>query len=397
MKNFNVVAINAQGKEIKEVVSADSQQQLIQTIKNRGLYLVDYHELSSSTSTITRLKMKNLVIFCRQLSTMLHAGIPIVQALDMVSDKADDSKTKSVYSNIYEEVQKGNSLSAAMMAQVGAFPPLLINMVEAGELGGTLDESLASMATYFEKETKLNNKIRSASIYPMILGIVAVGVVLMLVTFVLPTITSMFDESLMPLPTKIVMAFSNFILDNWLLLILLIGVLVISINMLLKVNSVRISFDRLKLNLPVIGKLMSTIYSARAARAMASLYSSGIQTLDMLETTGKILNNKYLESQFLDVLVEVSEGGLISEAIERTQSFDKMLSSMIYIGEESGSLETILNDTADYFDEEADSATSKLVALIEPVMIVVLGIIIGFIVVSIIMPIFTMYSSGGGV
>lgn len=112
----------------------------------------------------------------------------------------------------------------------------------------------------------------------------------------------------------------------------------------------RISFDRLKLNLPVIGKLMSTIYSARAARAMASLYSSGIQTLDMLETTGKILNNKYLESQFLDVLVEVSEGGLISEAIERTQSFDKMLSSMIYIGEESGSLETILNDTADYFD-----------------------------------------------
>lgn len=397
MKNFNVVAINAQGKEIKEVVSADSQQQLIQTIKNRGLYLVDYHELSSSTSTITRLKMKNLVIFCRQLSTMLHAGIPIVQALDMVSDKADDSKTKSVYSNIYEEVQKGNSLSAAMMAQVGAFPPLLINMVEAGELGGTLDESLASMATYFEKETKLNNKIRSASIYPMILGIVSVGVVLMLVTFVLPTITSMFDESLMPLPTKIVMAFSNFILDNWLLLILLIGVLVISINMLLKVDSVRISFDRLKLNLPVIGKLMSTIYSARAARAMASLYSSGIQTLDMLETTGKILNNKYLESQFLDVLVEVSEGGLISEAIERTQSFDKMLSSMIYIGEESGSLETILNDTADYFDEEADSATSKLVALIEPVMIVVLGIIIGFIVVSIIMPIFTMYSSGGGV
>lgn len=178
MKNFNVVAINAQGKEIKEVVSADSQQQLIQTIKNRGLYLVDYHELSSSTSTITRLKMKNLVIFCRQLSTMLHAGIPIVQALDMVSDKADDSKTKSVYSNIYEEVQKGNSLSAAMMAQVGAFPPLLINMVEAGELGGTLDESLASMATYFEKETKLNNKIRSASIYPMILGIVSVGVVL---------------------------------------------------------------------------------------------------------------------------------------------------------------------------------------------------------------------------
>ena len=275
-------------------------------------------------------------------------------------------RRRVIYANIYEEVQKGNSLSASMMAQEGAFPPLLINMVAAGELGGTLDSSLASMAVYFEKENKLNNKIRSASVYPIILGVVSVAVVLMLVTLVLPTITSMFDPELMPLPTKIIMGISSFILNNWLLLLLLVGVLFFGVSMLLKVDSIRLRFDQMKLQLPVIGKLLRTIYSARAARAMASLYSSGIQTLDMIETTGKVLNNRFLESQFMDILMQVSKGELISEAIEKTQSFDPMFSSMIFIGEESGSLDNILSDTADYFDEEADAATSKRLSL-EPV------------------------------
>ena len=396
MKNFTITAMTSKGVEVKEIVSAETPQQLFQIVKGRNLYLVEYKELVSESSSISKLKLKSLVIFCRQLSTMIGAGIPIIQALDMVQNKADDARTKKIYSNIYEEVQKGNSLSAAMMAQEGVFPSLLINMIEAGELGGTLDRSLAQMAVYFEKENKLNNKIRSASIYPMILGIISVLVVLMLVTFVLPTITSMFDPELMPLPTKIVMGISNFIINNWLLLLLLLGASIIGVNMLLKVESVRYKVDKMKLTLPMVGKLIRTIYSARAARSMASLYSSGIQTLDMIETTGKVLNNKYLEEQFMDILMEVSKGGLISKAVESTGSFDQMLSSMIYIGEESGALEDILNNTADYFDEEADSATSRLVAMVEPVMIIVLGFLIGFIVVSIIMPIFTMYSQAGG-
>lgn len=396
MKNFSVIVMTGKGVEVKEIVSAENPSQLAQIIKGRGLYLVEYKELAHTSGGIAKLKLKSLVIYCRQLSTMIGAGIPIVQALDMVQDKADDARTKKIYRNIYEEVQKGNSLSAAMMAQEGVFPMLLVNMVEAGELGGTLDQSLAQMAVYFEKENKLNNKIKSASVYPMILGVVSVAVVLMLVTFVMPTITGMFDASMMPLPTKIVMGLSNFIINNWLLLLLLVIATVVGVNMLLQVESVRYSFDRLKLNLPIVGKLIRTVYSARAARSMASLYSSGIQTLDMIETTGKVLNNKFLEEQFMDILMEVSKGGLISSAIEQTGSFDQMLSSMVYIGEESGSLEEILNNTADYFDEEADSATSRLVALVEPAMIVVLGFIIGFIVISIIMPIFTMYSVSGG-
>ncbi len=395
MKTYSVNAINSKGVEIKETISAESPQQLTDIIKGRNLYLIEYKEYVSSTSSVVKLKLKSLVIFCRQLSTMIGAGIPIVQALDMVQSKADDMKSKKIYSNIYEEVQKGNALSAAMKAQDGAFPELLINMVEAGELGGTLDNSLLQMSTYFEKENKLNNKIKAASVYPMILGIISVAVVLLLVTFVLPTITGMFDAALMPWPTKILMGISNFLIDNWLLILLVVGLVVIGWSMLLKVDIVRYNFDKLKLDVPVVGKLMRTVYSARAARAMASLNSSGIQPLDMIETTGKVLGNKYLEAQFMDILLEVSKGGLISEAIASTNSFDPMLSSMIFIGEESGALETILSNTADYFDEESDAATTKLVSMLEPIMIIVLGFAIGFIVVAIIMPMFSMYSAAG--
>ena len=150
MKNFTITAMTSKGVEVKEIVSAETPQQLVQIVKGRNLYLVEYKELVSDNSTISKLKLKSLVVFCRQLSTMIGAGIPIIQALDMVQDKADDARTKKIYSNIYEEVQKGNSLSAAMMAQEGVFPSLLINMIEAGELGGTLDRSLAQMAIYFE-------------------------------------------------------------------------------------------------------------------------------------------------------------------------------------------------------------------------------------------------------
>ena len=178
-------------------------------------------------------------------------------------------------------------------------------------------------------------------------------------------------------------------------LLIVVIVLVVAVRLLIKVRSVRIEVDRLKLRLPVFGKLNRTVYSARCARAFSSLYSSGVQTLDMIETTGKVLNNAYLEELFVDVLAEVSRGELISRAIENTQEFDPMFGSMLYIGEEAGSLGDILSTTADYFDDEADAAIQRMIAMIEPVMIVVLGLIIGFIVVAIIQPIFQMYETIG--
>jgi type IV pilus assembly protein PilC len=343
----------------------------------------------------TRLKIKHLVIFSRQMATMISAGIPIIQALDMLQSKAENKRSKEVFRNVFEEVQKGNSISDAMMSQHGAFPDLLTNMVRAGELGGTLDKSLMRMSSHFEKEAKLSSKVRSASIYPAILAFISVFVVLLLVTFVLPTITAMFDQSKMPWTTKIILGFSHFLINNWLGIILFLFFAIVGFRFALKIRSVRVFVDKMKLRLPIIGKLNKTVYSARCARAFASLYSSGVQTLDMIETTGRVLNNAFLEEKFESVLEAVSRGELISKAIEATGEFEQMLSSMIYIGEESGSLGDILNSTADYFDDEADSAIQRMISMIEPIMIIVLGIIIGFIVVSIIQPIFQMYESVG--
>ena len=395
MKTFQITSMTRAGKMNNFVFSAANVDDLKKTIKERNLYLIDYREINPKEVMGKKLGVKQLVIFSRQMSTMLASGIPIIQALDMLQSKVDNKKARDVFRSIYEDVQKGNSLSDSMLAQRGAFPELLTNMVRAGEVGGTLDQSLSRMSSHFEKEAKLASKIRSASIYPMILAVVSVAVVLMLVTFVLPTITAMFDESQMPWTTKIILAFSNFLLNNWLMLIFGLVFIVVAVHFSLKIPSIRIGVDKLKLRLPIFGKLNRTVYSARCARAFASLYSSGVQTLDMIETAGKVLNNTYLEQKFLFVLEVVSRGDLISMAIEQTNEFDNMLSSMIFIGEESGSLGEILESTADYFDGEADAALQRMVAMIEPIMIIVLGLVIGFIVVSIIQPIFAMYGTLG--
>ena len=391
MKSFQVKAIDARGKSVSEVIFAEDVEDLIQNVKGKSLFLVDYYETRSSTQSITKLPIKSLVIYCRQLGTMISAGIPIMQALSMLLEKADTPKSKRVYRNVYEEVQKGNSLSAAMQSQEGVFPELLNNMIMAGELSGTLDVSLSRMGHHFEKEAKLKNKIRSASIYPMILGIFSVAVVLALVTFVLPSITSMFPADRIPWSTQIILGLSDFLITNWLILIIGLVFLIVTINLLLKVRDIRLQWDKFKLFMPILGKLNQTIYSARAARSLSSLYSSGVQVLDMLETTSRVLGNVYLEDMFLEIIDKVSRGELISKAIAETGSFDPMLSSMIYVGEETGAIGDILDTTADYFDNEADSALQRMIALIEPALIIVLGFVIGFIVLSIILPIFQMY------
>jgi type IV pilus assembly protein PilC len=395
MKSYQVKAVDITGKNVNDVMYADDVSELIQLVKNKSLFLVEYRETKTATQSISKLPTKSLVVFCRQLGTMIGAGIPIMQSLSMLLEKADTPKSKRVYRNVYEEVQKGNSLSAAMQSQEGVFPELLFNMIQAGELGGTLDQSLKRMAHHYEKEAKLKNKVKSASIYPLVLGVFAVLVVLGLVTFVLPTITQMFDPDQIPASTRIILGFSDFLITNWIAIIFALILLITSTRLLLKIRSVKLQWDKFKLFMPIIGKLNQTIYSARAARALSSLYSSGVQILDILETTSRVLDNVYLEDMFLQIIDKVSRGELISKSIAETQSFDPMLSSMIYVGEETGTIGDILDSTADYFDNEADSAIQRLVALIEPAMIIVLGIVVGFIVISIIQPIFQMYELAG--
>lgn len=394
---FRYTAVDASGNTVIDTINADSSEDLLSIIHTKNLFCIDYEELGVNMVTASKLKLKSLVIFCRQLGTMLNAGIPISQSLHNIQDKADSPRARKVFSQLYEDVQKGNSLSIAMQLQPGMFPSLLVNMILAGEAGGTLDTSMNRMADHFDKEMKLSNKIKAALVYPIILSVLAISVVLVLVTFVLPTITNMFPADQMPATTKIILAFSGFVIHQWYIILIFLAVVIVGGRFALRLPDVKYELDRILLQMPVIGKLNRTIYSARCARTFASLYLSGVQALDMIEITGKVLGNTFLMRRFDEVMSLVSRGEYISKAIENTGSFDPMLSSMLYIGEESGSLGEILSKTADYFDGESETALQRMVALIEPAMLVIMGVIIAFIVISIMQPIFTMYNSVGNV
>ncbi|NLW14703.1 MAG: type II secretion system F family protein [Erysipelothrix sp.] len=391
MKSYKVTMIDKTGKNITETLPASNEQELLANVKESGNYLLNYQEIELVEKIGGKLKIDSLVVFTYQLSAMLSAGVNIIDALRMIQTKASNDKERRIYRNLYEEVQKGNSLSAAMMDQGGAFDHLLISMVKSGESSGSIDQVLVTMADQYDREKKLNQKLKTASIYPMVLFIVSILVVLILVTFVLPGILGSFPDSDIPVLTKILMAISNFIIQKWYVLLLLLAGLAFVIYVVLNTRASRIVVDRILLKIPKVGNMLKTVYSARCARSFASLYSHGVPALDMIELTGGVIGNVYIEDLFDQVYVAVSRGELISTSIEEIEVFDSMLGAMISVGEETGDLEEILSKTADYFDQESDAALTRLVSLIEPVMIVWMGLVVGVIVISILQPMFGAY------
>lgn len=394
MKSYKVTLITETGARKTDIITAENSDEIYDSFKERGLFLVDVKQVTKNNKN--KIKTRELIIFTRQLSAMIDAGVSILKGITIIQNSTKDIKIKKIYMNLGQEIQKGNSLSVAMRKQNGAFPEILVNMVVAGEMGGTLERSLLLMSTHFEKEQKLKNKIKGASTYPVILAVIAVAVVILLMTFVLPSITSMFDKGKLPPLTAAVMGLSHFLTGYWYIYLPVLFGIISGAAALIRVPSVRLKVDEFLLKMPVIGPLNRTIYSARCARSFASLYLSGIQTIPMIESTAQILGNTYIESLFEEVVMRVSHGEVISAALEDMGVFDPMLSSMVNVGEETGALGDILVRTADYFDEEADTALSKMVALVEPVMLVVMGVVIGVIVVSVIQPMFAMYDQIGG-
>ncbi len=395
MKSYKVTMIDRTGKTLTETLPADNESVLLASVKSQGNYLLNFEEVTSISKNRGKLSINALVVFTYQLSAMLSAGVNIIDALRMIQNKAAKESERLIYRNLYEEVQKGNSLSVAMMEQGGAFDALLISMVKSGESSGSLGESLQTMANQYDRDKKINQKMKTASIYPMVLFVVSILVVLILVTFVLPGIMNSFPEAETPFLTRILIGLSNFIIYRWYILLVILGVFVGGIYFLLNTRSTRIVIDRYLLKIPKIGGLLRTVYSARCARSFASLYSHGVNALEMIELTAGVMGNTYLEDEFDKVYVNVSRGESISRSIEEIAEFDSMLPAMINVGEETGDLEGILNKTAEYFDQEAEGALTRLVALVEPVMIVWMGIMVALIVISILQPMFKMYEHIG--
>lgn len=349
-----------------------------------------------------KIKLKDISLFCKQMSVMLESGIPLNNAVDILEQQATSKNLKSSLKVVSKSLKEGSQLSKAMLDQEGMFPDLLIRMVQAGEKTGKLDEVLEKMSEHYTKELKTSRQIQGAMIYPAVLAFLAVAAVLALLYVVIPSFSGIFEQSgmAMPLPTRIVLAASNFVRSSWYILFGVTGILVFLFLRYRSTEAGRYQLDRLKLNLPVIKGPMQKIVTARFASTLAILTSAGIPLVEAIESAAATTNNAVVIEKMKIANEGLQKGERLTGMITATGLFPPMMLSMVKIGEESGSLESMLVKTSDYYEEELETAIKQLLSLLEPAMIIVMGVIIGGIVASVMLPMFELahaVDAGSGV
>jgi type IV pilus assembly protein PilC len=394
MPLYKYSAVTLSGSKRTGSVEATTVDALAAALKQENLFLTDWSTVKEKTET-RKLKTDEVADFCRQLGAMLSAGIMLIRAMNILAQRNLKPHIKKVYDEIILDLQRGSTLSEAMANRGRTFPELLVNMIRAGENTGKLDSTCEKMAVNYDKEHRLNKKVNQALVYPAILIVLIIGVVLIIFTFVLPQFMGLFENMELPLPTKIVMGISDFLLawGMWLLIGVVAGVA--GLIALLRQPGPRKSFDHLKLRLPKIGQLLRIIYTARFARTLSSLYVSGISMIQALTIARTTIGNSYIAAQFDDVIEALGNGRTLSQALAAVDGFEPKLRSTVLIGEESGNLEKMLESVADQYEYDSEMATQSLVTLIEPVLIVFMAVIVAFVIISVLMPIYQLYSNIG--
>ena len=398
MGKFKYRVMNSDGEKIEGSYEADSREEVIDYISSNGYYPLMVNEVVESTNIELKInkkvKLKDLSIFCRQFYTMLNAGVPILTCLDILSGQIENAKLKEATKGIQEEVEKGGVLSDAMKNHLDVFPELLVSLVASGEASGNLDAIMLRMATHYEKENKINNKVKSAMIYPMVLSFVAIGAVVFILTYVMPTFMGIFEESGTTLPwtTKLLLGLSTGIKNNWFMIMVVLLLIITGTNIYLKTDQGILISSKLKLKIPVIKKLNEMIIVSRFTRTLSTLIASGLPLIDSIEIVAGVAGNKIAEQALMKIKDKVMRGESLYSSMKESEVFPPMLYSMVKIGEDTGSLDDILNKTADFYDEELENTIQTSVALIEPLLILVMGLVIGFIVISIMLPMFDSYT-----
>lgn len=395
MKRFRYRAKDIHGKTVTGIMRAEQENQVYKSLREAGLFVVSMKELSDQSRTRS-LNQKTLADFSKQMSVMLKSGIPMVQAVQMLAGKENNEKLAQIYKDVSCLLFQGYSMSEALRMQRGVFPVMMVNMVNAGETAGHMADTMMELAIYYEKSYRLRKKIVSSLIYPVFLLVVILLGLILLFVVVLPEFFELFDslESL-PASTRFLIWMSSHLASHGILLVLVLILMTASAICLTKYKKVRFYTGKMLLHLPVIGPLVKTIYTARFSRTMNALYDNGVSMVRAVGVTSAVMGNEYLEQQLQEVLAGLCNGSSLSSEIMKVDGFDQSLAVNIFIGEETGELETLLGQVADRFDTEAGEAAGRLTTLIEPVMIVGIGMIVGFIMLSVMMPLMQYYKSIG--
>ena len=397
MAKFKYRVMNSDGEKINGTHEANSREEVIDFISGNGYYPLLVEEVKESKnielSFNEKVRIKDLAIFCRQFYTMLDAGVPILTCLKILSDQIQNKKLREAIIKVHEDVETGEVLSDAMRKHKDVFPDLLISLTASGEASGSLDSVMLRMATNYEKENKINNKVKSAMIYPIVLGCVAIIAVVFILVYVMPTFMDIFEGNGTQLPwsTRFLLGLSSSIQNNWIIILFFIIVAGLSLKIFLKTEQGILIVSRLKLKLPVLKKLNEMMIVSRFTRTLSILMASGLSLIKALEIVSEVVGNKIVESTMIQIKDNVMRGESLYSSMKESDMFPSMLYSMIKVGEETGSLDDILNKTADFYDEELESTIQASVALLEPILIVVMGLVIGFIVISIMLPMFDSY------
>ena len=392
MEYYRYKAQDEKGKSKSGVMSAVDEFDLQAKLKGENMMLISY-TIESKKVNHKKLKSNQVSEFCRNVGELLGAGVTLVRALRIISeDESVNPKQRELYAAILKQVRAGIALSDTMQEQGDAFPSLLINMIRSAENTGNLDKVAMQMASYYDKDYRLSQKVKSSMTYPKILVVMIVAVVAIIMGYVIPQFKSLFDAmDSLPVATTILLAVSNFVKDRWYILIFAAFVIYMIFRVLISIPQIKYLMDKLEVKLPKIGRLRKVIYTARFARTLSSLYSAGIPITNCLTIAKNTIGNKYIESQFDTLVHDIRNGAALSEAIEKVDGFTKKLSSSIMVGEETGALDNMLNSIADQMEYDSEMALNSLVAYLEPVMIVVMAVIVGFIMIAVIQPIYGSY------
>lgn len=399
MPGFSYVAVDKRGKEKRGSLEAETRERALEQLKAEGLIPVSVREQGALNKEIDfsigkKVKPRDLSVFCRQFVSITQAGVPMKEALQMLSEQTENKWLKRAISEVLLNVEKGNTLADSMRSQPDIFPPMLVNMVEAGEQSGSLEMAFSRMAVHFEKEAKLKATIKKATIYPIILVIAAIGVIAVMLLFVIPIFIDMFADLDIEMPaiTMFVMNSSKWMTSHWYVVLAIIVAVVVAYKLIYKTTQGRLTIDRIKMKMPLFGKLTVKTACSQFARTMSTLLMSGISTIDALETTSKIVNNIHYTNAMLKAREEVMKGIPLSEPLEASGIFPPMVYHMTGIGEETGNVEEMLEKMADYYDEEVEMTTQSVLAAMEPIIILFMALIIGTLVIAVISPIASMYS-----
>lgn len=402
MSLFDYKVKNKQGKMVNGTIESDSLQSVITRLKQSGHIIINVNEKAETGTYIgsffkgrEKVSLKDLTIFSRQFATMITSGLPLVRCLNILQQQTKNKKFKNIISQIQHDIESGQTLSNTLSKYPKIFPNLYISMVRAGEAGGVLDEVLMRLSEHLEKEGALKHKIKSAMAYPTLMFFFSIIIVLVMITFIVPVFVKMFSDvgGDLPAPTKLIIFLSDFVQNYWYLLIISVFAGSRGMKKLIQTKNGRIVYDSLRLKLPLIGSLARKIAVAQFTRTFGTLITSGVPILGALEIVGSTSGNIIITNAVDKIRSGVKEGETIAKPLEKSGVFPPMVIQMIAVGEETGALDSMLQKIADFYDEEVGTSVEALTSLIEPLMIIFMGALVGGILISLYLPMFSLITS----